>query len=86
MRRTQLQRSYYIPIIGEQIEGCVFSKGDYLTVEKENVYLVPSFWNICFFFVFFKCLTSLKKNKRMLRYKGGTSVVDKKTSSKRMEY
>jgi hypothetical protein len=38
------------------------------------------------FFVFFKFLTSLKKNKRMLRYKGGTSVVSKQTVSKRMEH
>jgi hypothetical protein len=37
-------------------------------------------------FVFFKFLTSLKKNKRMLRYKGGTSVVGKQTSSKHMEH
>ena len=56
-----------------------------LLPKKENVYFVPSFWNI-FFFVFFKILMRLKKNKRMLRYKGGTSVRGNKTSSKCIEH
>jgi hypothetical protein len=56
-----------------------------LLPKKENVYPSPLF-GIFDFFVFFKFLTSLKKNKRMLCYKGGMSVVGKKTSSKRMEH
>jgi hypothetical protein len=52
---------------------------------KENAYLIPSFWNI-YFFVFFTYLMILKKNKIMLRYKGGTSFMGNQTSSKRKEH
>jgi tRNA G26 N,N-dimethylase Trm1 len=54
--------------------------------KKEYIFPVPSFWVFFFFFVFFNFLKSLKKNKRMLRYKGGTSVTSKHTSSKRKEH
>jgi hypothetical protein len=52
---------------------------------KENVSPSPLF-GIFDFFVFFTYLMSLKKNKRMLCYKGGMSVMGKKTGSKRMEH
>jgi hypothetical protein len=73
-------------MLGEQTKGCALSKGDYLAAEKNNVYFSSPLFGIFDFFVFFNFLTSLKKNKRMLRYKGGMSVVSKQTGSKRMEH
>jgi hypothetical protein len=73
-------------MLAEQTEGCALSKGDYLVADKRECISHPLFLEYLIFFVFFKFLTSLKKNKRMLRYKGGTSVTGKKTSSKHMEH
>jgi hypothetical protein len=56
------------------MEGCALSKGDSLCCHKKKILFPSSFWGIFDFFVFFNILKSLKKNKRMLRYKGGTSV------------
>ena len=50
------------------------------------MYILSPLFEIFYFFVFFKFLTSLKKNKRMLRYKVWTSVARKQTSSKHMEH
>jgi hypothetical protein len=42
---------------------------------KKNIYFPSSFWGIFFIFLSFSIfLKSLKKNKRTLGYKGGTSV------------
>jgi hypothetical protein len=49
---------------------------------KKNIYFPSPLFGFFFFFVFFNFLKSLKKNKRMLRYKGGTSVARKHTSSR----
>jgi hypothetical protein len=56
-----------------------------MLLKKEYIFLVPSFWNILFFCLF-QFLKSLKKIKRMLHYKGGTSVARKHTSSKTKEH
>jgi hypothetical protein len=50
------------------------------------MYIPSPLFGIFYFFVFFKVLTGLKKNKRMLRYKGGMIIASKQTSSKRMEH
>jgi hypothetical protein len=60
--------------------------GDYLAAGNKIMYISSPLFGIFDFFVFFKILMSLKKNKRMLRYKGGTSVMGNKNSSKRMEH
>jgi hypothetical protein len=53
---------------------------------KKNIYFSsPLFW-FFFFFVFFNFLKSLKKNKTMLRHKGGTSFTRNNTSSKCKEH
>jgi hypothetical protein len=56
------------------MKGCAFSKENSLCCHKKKMLFPPSFWGIFDFFVFFNILKRLKKNKRMLRYKGGTSV------------
>jgi hypothetical protein len=56
------------------MEGCALSKGDSLSCHKKKILFPSSFWGIFDFFVFFNILESLKKKKRMLCYKGGTSV------------
>jgi hypothetical protein len=43
---------------------------------KKKILFPSSFWGIFDFFSFSIILESLKKNKRMLHYKGGTSVTD----------
>jgi hypothetical protein len=44
---------------------------------KKKILFPSSFWGIFDFFLSFSIiLESLKKNKRMLRYKGGSSVAD----------
>jgi hypothetical protein len=53
---------------------------------KKNTYFPSPLFGIFDFFVFFNFLKSLKKNKRMLRYKGGTSVARKHTSSRCKEH
>jgi hypothetical protein len=73
-------------MLAEQMKGCALSKGNYLDADKRECISRPLFLEYLIFFVFFKILMSLKKNKRMLRYKGGTCVAGKKTSSKRMEH
>jgi hypothetical protein len=73
-------------MLGEQMEGCALSKGDYLAADKRECISRPLSLEYLFFFVFFKFLTRLKNNKRLLHYKGGTSVVGKQTSSKHMEH
>jgi hypothetical protein len=73
-------------MLGEQTKGCALSKGDYLASIKIECISHPLFLEYLIFFVFFKVLTSLKKNKRMLRYKVGTCVAGKQTSSKCMEH
>jgi hypothetical protein len=45
-------------------------------VNKKKILFPSSFWGIFDFFVFFNNFGNLEKNKRMLRYKGGTSVAD----------
>jgi hypothetical protein len=72
-------------MLGKQIEGCALSKGDYISTKK-NLYILSPLFGIFDFFVFFKFLTILKMNKRMLRYRGGMSVAGKKTSLRRMEH
>jgi hypothetical protein len=42
--------------------------------KTKNIFLVLFLVFLVFFFIFFNFLKSLKMNKRMLRYKGGTSV------------
>jgi hypothetical protein len=73
-------------MLDEQTKGCDVSKGDYLSFEKRVYISRPLFLEYLFFFVFFKFLTRLKKNKRTIRYKGGNSVLGKKTSPKHMEH
>jgi hypothetical protein len=46
----------------------------------------PLFSGFLIFFVFFNFLKILKKNKRMLRYKGGMSVTSKHMISMRKEH
>jgi hypothetical protein len=56
-------------------------------LQKKNIYFSsPLFGFYFYFFVFFNFLKSLKKNKTMLRYKGGMSVARKHTSSRRKEH
>jgi hypothetical protein len=45
---------------------------------EKKMYIPSPLFGIFDFFVFFNFFTSLKKNKRMLRYKGGTSVAVRK--------
>jgi hypothetical protein len=68
------------------MKGCALSKGDSLCYQK-RIYIFPSpLFGFFYYFVFFHFLKSLKKNKIMLHYKGGMSVVSKHTSSKRKEH
>jgi hypothetical protein len=53
---------------------------------KKNIYFPSPLFGFFFFFCLFQFLKSLKKNKRMLRYKGGMSVTSKHTSSKCKEH
>jgi hypothetical protein len=50
---------------------------------KNKIYFPSSFWGSFIFFVFFNILKSLKRNKRMLGYKGGMSVASKLVPSAR---
>jgi hypothetical protein len=45
-RENKFLRSYYIPILGKQREGCDFSKGDYIATEKIMYIFITSFQNI----------------------------------------
>jgi hypothetical protein len=72
-------------MLGEQTEGCALSKGEYLVVDKRECISHPLFLEY-FIFLSFSNLRILKKNKRMLRSKGGMSVAGKKTSYRRMEH
>jgi hypothetical protein len=54
--------------------------------EKKNKYFSSPLFGIFDFFYLFQFFKSLKKNTRMLRYKGGTSVASKHTSSKCKEH
>jgi hypothetical protein len=56
------------------MKGCALSEGDSLCCHKKKILFSSSFWGIFDFFVFFNILKSLKKNKRMIRYKEGMSV------------
>ena len=67
------------------MKGFTFSKGDSLCCHKNKILFSSSFWGIFDFFCLFQYFERLKKNKRMLCYKGGTSVTCKQTSSKHME-
>jgi hypothetical protein len=73
-------------MLDEQMEGCAFSKGNSLCYRKKNTYFLSPLFGIFDFFIFFNFSKSLKKNKRMLRYKGGTSVARNHTSSKCKEH
>jgi hypothetical protein len=54
---------------------------------KKNIYFPsPLFGFLFLFFCLFHFLKSLKKNKRMLCYKGGTSVARKNTISRCKEH
>jgi hypothetical protein len=53
---------------------------------KKNTYFLSPLFGIFDFFFFFNFFKSLKKNKRILRYKGGMSVANKNTSSKNKEH
>jgi hypothetical protein len=53
-------------VLCPRVTHCASIKRKYFSHPLFGVYLI--------FFVFFNILKSLKKNKRMLRYKGGTSV------------
>jgi hypothetical protein len=57
-----------------------------ILLPKREYISCPLFLEDLISFFFFKILTSLKRNKRILCYKGGMSVSDKKTSSKRMKH
>jgi hypothetical protein len=67
------------------MEGCALSKGDSLWYQKRIYFPYPSFW-IFLFFCLFQFLKSLKKNKRILCYKGGTSVTNNNTISRPKEH
>jgi hypothetical protein len=49
-------RSYYIPILGEQMEGCAFSKDDYLSAKKRECISRPLFLDFFFLFQIFNDL------------------------------
>jgi hypothetical protein len=67
------------------MKGCAFSKGDSLCCQK-RIYFPSPLFGFFYFFVFFNFLKRLKKNKRMLHYKGGTSVASNNTSSRHKEH
>jgi hypothetical protein len=71
-RKNRFLRSYSIPTLDEQMEGCALSKGDSLCFHKRKYFSLPLFGVYLIFFVFL----FLKKNERMLRYKGGLSFAD----------
>jgi hypothetical protein len=56
------------------MEGCYLSKGDSLCYQKRKYISCPPFGVFFIFLSFSIFLKSLKKNKRMLCYKGGSSV------------
>jgi hypothetical protein len=49
---------------------------NHCVVNKKKILFPSSFWGIFDFLSFSIILESLKKNKRILRYKGGMSVAD----------
>jgi hypothetical protein len=65
-------------MLDEQMIGCALSKGDYLCCRKKNIYFPSPLFEFFYFFCLFLFLKSLKKNKRMLHYKGGMSVATRK--------
>jgi hypothetical protein len=69
--KKKFLRSYYIPNLDEETEGCALSKGDSLFCQKIIYISRPLFGFFLSFSIFLK---SLKKNKRMLHYKRGMSV------------
>jgi hypothetical protein len=73
-------------MLDEQMEGCALSKGELLCYQKRIYISRPLFLGFLIFLSFSIFLKDLKKNKRMLCYKGGMSVAGKKTSSKRKEH
>jgi hypothetical protein len=73
-------------MLEKQTKGCAFSKGNSLCYQKRIDISRPLFLGFFNFFVFFNFLKRLKKNKRILHYKGGTSVASKHTSSNRKEH
>jgi hypothetical protein len=52
---------------------------------KKNIYFPSPLFGFFYFFVFFNFLKSLKKNIKMLHYKGRTSVSRNHTISRRKE-
>jgi hypothetical protein len=65
-------------MLEKQTEGCALSKGDSLCYRKKNVYFPSPLFGIFDFFCLFQFFKCLKKNKRMLCHKGGTSVAKRK--------
>ena len=67
-------RSYWILMVDEQTKGCDLSKGDSLCCQK-RIYIYRPLLGVFFIFLSFSIfLKSLKNNKIILRYKGGTRV------------
>jgi hypothetical protein len=78
--RTQLcneqsfLRSYYIPKSDESNGQMCFIQGRLIMLPIKKILFPSSFWGIFDFFLFF--LYILTKNKRILRYKGGTRIAN----------
>jgi hypothetical protein len=56
--------------------GCALSKGGSLCYQQKKILFPSSFWGIFVFLSFSIILESLKKNERMIHYKGGTCFID----------
>jgi hypothetical protein len=76
--RTQLYneqsflRSYYIPKSDESNGQMCFIQGRLIMLPIKKILFPSSFWGIFDFFLFFLYI----KNKRILRYKGGTRIAN----------